>query len=132
MRKIKFRAKYDKDWVYGYYIGNDDNKVCIVPIDSIDYQEILIDNVLCYHCDSETLGQFTSLYDKDNKEIYEGDILDWNGLIVEVRFVRGVFEFLINGNYDDTINSSDTSLFSKVIGNIHDNPNLIKNMKTYE
>lgn len=79
----------------------------------------------------ETTGQFIGLYDKDEKEIFEGDILDFNGITVEVRFVRGVFAFLVNGNldkelYGDCYGVCRTDLFAKVIGNVYDDPELLK------
>ena len=83
-----------------------------------------------YLIKEETIGQFTSLYDRNKKEIYEGDLLklqdDDTGLI-EVRFVRGVFAFLWQGNLDDEMPiNAPTHEWATVVGNIHDNPELLK------
>ena len=48
--------------------------------------------------------------------------------VLEVRFVRGVFAFLWNGNLDNECPiNAPTHEWAHVIGNIHDNPELIKN-----
>ena len=122
MRTIKFRGKsiLTDEWLYGDLVHSADNKrfgILVNDKDSYDECEVAPD----------TVGQFIGLYDCDGKEIYEGDILDFNGLTAEVRFVRGAFAFLVNGYLDDELyGDCRTDLFAKVIGNVHDNPELLK------
>lgn len=125
MRTIKFRGKsilYD-EWLYGDLVHSADNKrFGILVNDKYSYDECEVV--------PDTVGQFTGLYDKNGKEIYEGDILDFNGLTVEVRFVRGAFAFLVNGYLDDELyGDCRTDLFAKVIGNVYENPDILKGGK---
>ena len=122
MRAIKFRGKsiLTDEWFYGDLVHSADKKRTAILVndkDSYDECEVV----------PETIGQFTSLYDCDGKEIFEGDILDFNGLTVEVRFVRGAFALLVNGNLDDELyGDCRTDLFAKVIGNVYENPDILK------
>lgn len=127
MRVIKFRGrKSNGSWIYGDLVRSEDDilgdvTTCIFPKKAYDSYDR-------YIVDANTIGQFTGLRDKNGKEIYEGDILDFNGLKIEVRFVRGVFALLCNGDLDQEIcGDCRTDLFAKVIGNIHDNPELLNN-----
>lgn len=119
MRTIKFRGKGRKTgkWFYGnLYVK-----------DIYGRTHICTPERGCLDIDPETVGQFIGLYDKDGKEIYEGDILDFNGIIVEIRFVRGVFAFLANGELDEELcGDCRTDLYAKVIGNIYENPDILK------
>lgn len=122
MRAIKFRGKsiLTDEWFYGDLVHSADKKRTAILVndkDSYDECEVV----------PETIGQFTGLYDCDGKEIFEGDILDFNGLTVEVRFVRGAFALLVNGNLDDELyGDCRTDLFAKVIGNVYENPDIMK------
>ncbi len=143
MRTIRFRARpcyvgnKQPAWVYGtfQYIAQRrikpgatdngrleprDDKGRIVDIYGTETE------VLC-----DTVGQFTGLRDINGKDIYEGDILEVNYAdkesYLEVRFVRGVFAFLWNGDLDDKFPcNAPTQEWAEVVGNIHDNPKMIK------
>lgn len=125
MRTIKFRGKDIEidEWVYGDLI----QRIGYTPSIMFHYESSGKVRYYEYAVKRETVGQFTSLYDNNGKEIYEGDILDFNGLIIEVRFVRGVFALLCNGDLEQELcGDCRTDLFAKIIGNIHDNPELLK------
>lgn len=122
MRQIKFRAQEiaSNKWLYGDLRHHKDD-VCIFEQGGMKGEQVKRD----------TVGQFTGLRDINGKDIYEGDILDVNyadeDSYLEVRFVRGVFAFLWNGDLDDEFPcNAPTHEWAKVIGNIHDNPKLIK------
>ena len=125
MRTIKFRGKLKSNgnWEYGDLLHDSFDTCYIYPIevrDSYKNNEVI----------PETVGQFIGLKDKNGEEIFEGDILDFNGIITEVRFVRGVFAFLVNGNLDDELcGDCRTDLFAKIISNIHENPDILKESK---
>ena len=130
MRVIKFRGKKPSngDWVYGSLVSSKDIEPAIYfqsgngSVKTMDWSYV----------EEDSIGQFTSLYDKNGKEIYEGDIIQVQGTDekIEVRFVRGVFAFLWNGNLDfEAPINSPTQEWTEVIGNIHDNPKLIKRKK---
>lgn len=148
MREIKFRAKglIDNQWHYGSYLYTDNNVnnpyLTTPPVGKHQIFEYCAGDFLMggwepIEINPNTLGQFTSLKDKNGKEIYEGDIIAFNwrtcdGVditdLLEVRFVRGVFAFLWDGDLDHEANIvSPTHEWATVVGNIHDNPDLIKN-----
>ena len=118
MRTIKFRGKARRDgkWYYGnLYVK-----------DTRGRTHICTPERGCFDIDPGTVGQFIGLYNKDGKEIYEGDILNINGSIFEVRFSCGVFGFIPHGSIDDEMSNCLRKGFASVIGNIHDNPDILK------
>ena len=127
MRTIKFRGQKTTNgvWVYGSLVYSNEIQTAIY----FQTGSGLVKSMEWVYVNPETVGQFTGLYDKNEKEIYEGDILKVQGLgeKIEVRFVRGVFAFLWNGGLDDEAPiDAPTQEWAEVVGNIHDNPKLIK------
>lgn len=74
----------------------------------------------------ETVGQFTGLTDKNGKQIFEGDICkhrsDYSGeyIISVVAYEDGEFLAMVGNNSAFCLSDK-----LEVIGNIHDNPELL-------
>ena len=75
-----------------------------------------------------TVGQFTGLYDVNKKRIFEGDIVKACEMIYKVVFRDGMFE--LSQGAEEIIFDTFVSFWQvnekKVIGNIHDNPELME------
>lgn len=151
MREIKFRGKalmsieeldqkgidHNNGWVYGNLI-----------VQGVDYYivggvEYIVDDCLHHSwwlkVQPETVGQYTGLKDVNGVEIYEGDIVEqittinWylcHGVVI---FEQG--KFLVNVKKADFSSEGFKSDFDlkireyTVIGNIHDNPELLSDTK---
>ena len=135
MKTIKFRAKSEEgEWIIGHYVGKSStNEVCILPFQNVNYHVDFINDSECYYCIADTLGQFTGLYDKNGKEIYEGDILYWddNNRLYVVTFESGMFYASVKecnegffGGFPLHAITEDEKC--KIVGNIFDNPELLK------
>lgn len=135
MITIKFRGKTidEEKWVYGFYvhllepIKQKETDLIYTGFAETDVNDFFPDY---YKIDPKSVGQYIGLIDKKENLIYEGDILrinDDESGVIEVRFVRGVFAFLWNGDLDEELPiNAPTYEWAEIIGNIHDNPELLK------
>ncbi|PFD19252.1 hypothetical protein CN305_13655 [Bacillus cereus] len=109
MREIKFRAwdkefKQFSDMALNYKIAD-----------------------INFYTDYEWM-QYTGLKDKNGKEIYEGDVIlviEWNRKY-NVVFERGMFKASGSTTFS-LVTATNGELSCQVIGNIYENPELLKN-----
>ena len=138
MREILFRGKRkdNGEWVYGnliYKQASVGNSVIALIIGSAEWDN----NTGFYHlCNShkvipETIGQYTGLTDKNGKKIFEGDVVKGKDNLVNDLEVYGYIDhkngsFVIVGDFVTHYRWLDYDV--EVIGNIHDNPELVKEL----
>ena len=128
MREILFRGKRDDNgkWIEGCFL--DKNNIGIFYDDSGEsYCSVHIFSV-----DSKTVGQYTGLTDKNGNKIFEGDILEFSDRMVSVFWHphsgcwdSNFLKFTNKENGREDMSPCRWSYRAKVVGNIHDNPELI-------
>lgn len=148
MREIKFRGRdiCTGEWLYG---DLRQRAGCFPSIIRPFYNNGKLD-----YCETpihrDSLGQFTGLYDVNDKEIYEGDIVDWGftyqhicysgGVEFRDTIVKGIIKWQQGGFILEVIENdfenagmygisdleTDTESDVEIIGNIHDNAELLK------
>ena len=126
MREILFRGKVKNtnEWQYG------DLRHWTKKSVGIHHQELHT----TLRVIPETVGQYTGLTDKNGKRIFEGDIIDTpDRLIKVVWFERNAqfdLNFIKHAHDKKIINFKGIEMRDlkeyEVIGNIHDNPELLK------
>ena len=132
-RQIKFRAKTlaNGHWVYGNLIVRGEDHVSIFNRKSEPW------------VDPSTVGQFTGLTDRNGKEIYEGDIITVNSkyprvvlwdkmcwALMPTEYFHDEMFWVMNLQHPGIDWWDEFADEFEVIGNIHDNPDLIPNQPT--
>jgi hypothetical protein len=117
MRNILFRGKRLDTcaWTYGY-------------VDATMYKDIVVihtDNGT-HQVDINTVGQYTGFTDKDGNKIFEDDILNVYGRPAVVRYSAVYAMFRLDSLSGFHYLFSDLDEDATVIGNFHDNQELLK------
>lgn len=125
MREIKFRAKSVKtnEWVYGSLLRDEiQKKYYIVDNESGVGKEV----------DENTIGQYTSLKDKNGVKIYKGDILKYSDEDTAIVVFNEKYSYFMVKPIQDFYFDSDVLGHTieynqvEVIGNVVDNRELLK------
>lgn len=155
MREILFRGKRlsDGEWVTGYYIqptyhwhkrGIHKDWIACGAVSNGGWLNLLQKYAVIH----ETVGQFTGLTDKNGKKIFEGDIVnavivrdlgggtenreetgiigyDKIGMIGLIVKYAGIVPVWSDFFQELTLSGCINDFWFEVIGNIHDNPELL-------
>ncbi len=126
MREILFRGRRLEvgpfatertgEWIFGHYVKD----CCGEYIHSIMCSPRMV------KVDPATVGQYTGLEDGTGAKIFEHDIFqdDETGELFLVSIYDGMTQFSGEDSTDDW--PADIAINGSVIGNIHDNPELMK------
>ena len=125
MREILFRGKTDKgEWVQGDLLHPD------IYGNGYSIEDFTKEKNNCFDVIPETIGQYTGLTDKNGTKIFEGDIVKGNEDIFNEDIIFTVIfdeycRYMIISNYGHYLLARNHENV-EVIGNIHDNPELLK------
>ena len=119
MREIIFRGKRtdNGEWAYG-------SLVIAAGMTFISVFGV----VSPLHVDCETVGQSTGLIDKHGDRKWEGDIFIWDDRLYVIEFDENALAWYATAYFDPDYSISLSEFYADeigVIGNIHDNPELL-------
>ena len=133
MREILFRGKRvdNGEWIQGDIVQFPVHGVVRIVEQEPSYKDAEVD--------SDTVGQYTGLTDKNGRKIFEGDIIHleysqvffggvyFGEYTAEVSYKEGCFitDGINNGGEIETPLSGFNNDEVEIIGNIHDNPELL-------
>ena len=139
MREILFRGKRtdNGEWVFGMaWIFKEKTMICpwhegMCKYDTGYYPVQVI---------PETFGQYSGSTDKNGKKIFEGDIIKIDDKYVRYIEYSGECSAFVKFRYIDKLTSEFSGYLGKgydnykqtieIVGNIHDNPELLKGGET--
>lgn len=142
MREILFRGKrtINGDWVYGDFVRGNERKSLR---DSIFVYDSETQSFNDYEINPSTLGQYTGLKDKNGNRVFDGDILHISkiadglggyyqppldypvNVVVKWDLCAWMWETLCEDKRYISFPDSWCHYECDIIGNIHDNPELL-------
>ena len=138
MREIKFRGKdsFSNEWRYGNLLIIDEKYHIVEKADiSEDGHHFRQEGDRPTWIDEATVGQFTGVYDKNGKKIYEGDIvrasINFHGKERKIKYEVKFDDDIDNDSFGEPL-TMGYCLFGydfEVIGNIYENKDLMKEEK---
>ena len=130
MREILYRGKdVTGNWHYGVPLVFTEDYVCITAPHTYNKK-----------VEANTIGQYTGLCDKNGKKIFEGDIVKFEddyyvvqrecdtdgGYWAETGYILKHIGWNDYMSFTSTIDAWCNEICVEIIGNIHDNPELLK------
>ncbi len=126
-----------KGWAYGYYVKGECSYIISAEqfYSAVVLPTSLVGNhmsTFCHEVHLDSIGQWTGLKDKNDKKIYESDILlikykDGNSDTAPIWYndqaARFVFTDKEGGSYGIIVSDGNDI---EIIGSIHDTPNLLE------
>ncbi len=126
MREILFRGRtlIETKWVVGDLsrVVHDDGRCYVFPADGYDSPDF-------YEVDPETVGEYTGLTDDNGAKIFEGDLIEYDSKTFEMKYIDGFATFDLRSVDNMSLApriTTNTVHRMRVIGNIHDNPELLE------
>ena len=143
MREILFRGKrlQGGNWVEGYFFKSDINKrereskkATLIFTPDCDTFIMVPACHNSFMVVSDTVGQYTGMKDKNGKRVFEGDVVKTSDVTHEgviqipgesfaIELRKGCWTMVCGQNWDFL---ETNNRYVEVIGNIHDNPELLK------
>ena len=151
MREILFRAKTKNSgrWAYGDLVTQRYNSRQGIHI--YEKNDKMQSGYQFVRIDKKTICQYTGVKDKNNKEVYDGDIIYleeehlygkvcWENLRWYVYWYGwidkeglGIVYDIVNENpLSDELLTSEDKIWVAVVGNIYDNPEMLKGENLYD
>lgn len=119
MREILFRGKTENgEWMQGYYVKGATRHCIVKSLAGYPKWDVI----------PSTVGQYTGITDKNGTRIFEGDIV--NIEYIETTIKNAVIEYIGASFYGSTFADAwelDEYYQLEVIGNLHDNSELLNN-----
>ena len=144
MREILFRGKRvdNGEWVEGLFVHMNEYPEMWVPFTDEEMERFkghIFEKIrgIWVKVNRETIGQFTGLFDKHGKKIFEGDIVKYRRvahreIIYKVIWQQELSRFAFmtcsahGYNLYEWAEESKVKHMYEVVGNIHDNPELLE------